>query len=72
MKLKHSVIRYRAVLVMAICLVFKLIASIYLQGILLEICIMIVNLGQYFSFMMAIYDLIVENAKYAIAVKKIK
>lgn len=86
MKLKITYLakRYRAILVMAVFMIFNLISSLLFElnteivynlgpmSICEGICDIISALGQYFALMLMVYDLILENARYALAVKKMK
>lgn len=84
LKIKYLAKRYRAILVMATFMIFNLISSLYF-GLNTEVgynfdpmsagewvCDIISALGQYFAIMLGVYDLILENARYALAVKKMK
>lgn len=84
LKIKYLARRYRAILVMATFMLFNLISSLYF-GLDTEIgynlnpaslgewgCDIVASIGQYFALMLGGYDLILENARYALAVKKMK
>lgn len=84
MKLKARVKKYRAILVMLVFLVFNMLSSIYFgadsalgfnlipMSVGEWVCDIVSRSGQYFALMMGIYDLMMADASYKLAVKRAK